>query len=97
MSVLDLHVAEQALKIATGPFTEVAISVVLCHAVPVQMVCAESQVQQPGDFLCGTLGDARYLLVRGQDGQLRAFHNVRCLRLCSTVVSDVCWRNARVL
>ena len=26
--------------------------------------------------MCGSLGDVRYLLVRGQDGQLRAFHNV---------------------
>jgi choline monooxygenase len=47
----------------------------LCCAV-LQMVCAVSQVQQPGDYLCGTLGDVRYLIIRGQDGQLRAFHNV---------------------
>eukprot|EP00879_Flechtneria_rotunda_P008813 GHRR01009231.1.p1 GENE.GHRR01009231.1~~GHRR01009231.1.p1 ORF type:complete len:156 (+),score=32.20 GHRR01009231.1:148-615(+) len=41
-----------------------------------QMVCAVEELQQPGDFLCGSLADVRYLLVRGQDGQLRAFHNV---------------------
>jgi hypothetical protein len=40
------------------------------------MVCAVSQVQHPGDYLCGTLGDVRYLVVRGPDKQLRAFHNV---------------------
>lgn len=73
----------------------VAISVALCYAVPccavpVQMVCAESQVQQPGDFLCGTVGDVRYLLVRGQDGQLRAFHNVSGIRSCGTAVSHAC-------
>jgi hypothetical protein len=50
-------------------------SAVLCCAV--QMVCPVSQVQAPGDYVCGTIADVRYLLVRGQDGQLRAFHNVR--------------------
>jgi hypothetical protein len=52
-------------------------------------------VARPGDFLCGTLGDARYLLVRGQDGTLRAFHNVSalcaaCCVLCSAVCCVLC-------
>ncbi|WIA32975.1 hypothetical protein OEZ86_006137 [Tetradesmus obliquus] len=41
-----------------------------------QMVCDVGRLQQPGDFVCGSLADVRYLIVRGEDGQLRAFHNV---------------------
>eukprot|EP00775_Hariotina_reticulata_P012655 gene12655-12782_t len=44
--------------------------------VRMQMVCDASHLQKPGDFLCGSLADVQYLLVRGQDGLLRAFHNV---------------------
>lgn len=54
----------------------VTLCVLCAGGICMQMVCAVSQVQQPGDFVCGTLGDVRYLLVRGEDGQLRAFHNV---------------------
>lgn len=48
------------------------------------MVCATSRVQQPGDYVCGQLGDVRYLLLRGQDGQLRAFHNVSLDAVCDS-------------
>lgn len=54
------------------------------------MVCAVSQVQQPGDYLCGTLGDVRYLVVRGADGQLRAFHNVSAHVTDMSLVQSMC-------
>lgn len=54
---------------------------------PTQMVCDARSLPRAGDYRCGSLGDVRWLLVRGEDGALRAFHNVRCgtaalCRLC---------------
>ena len=34
------------------------------------------QVRRPGDTLAGVAGNDPYVVVRGEDGQLRAFHNV---------------------
>ncbi|MGI9405923.1 MAG: aromatic ring-hydroxylating oxygenase subunit alpha, partial [Hyphomicrobiaceae bacterium] len=35
-----------------------------------------SQVPDPGDYLCGTVADQDVFIVRGDDGELRAFYNV---------------------
>ncbi|TCO54104.1 aromatic ring-hydroxylating oxygenase subunit alpha [Actinocrispum wychmicini] len=39
-------------------------------------VCRAAQVAEPGDYVAGTLVGNPYVVVRGTDGQLRAFHNV---------------------
>lgn len=41
-----------------------------------QMACRREQVAKPGDFYEYSLGRQSYLVVHGQDGKLRAFHNV---------------------
>ncbi len=49
------------------------------------LVCRESQVAEPGDYLVYELGARSFLVVRGRDGTLRAFHNScrhRGTRLC---------------
>jgi choline monooxygenase len=35
-----------------------------------------SQVAKPGDYVTGRIADQRVFVIRGRDGQLRAFHNV---------------------
>lgn len=50
------------------------------------LVCRESQVSASGDYLVYDLGKRSYLVVRGSDGQVRAFHNScrhRGTRLCN--------------
>jgi phenylpropionate dioxygenase-like ring-hydroxylating dioxygenase large terminal subunit len=53
------------------------------HAVTVhtavQYAGHSSQVAAPGDYLTGEVLGCRYIVCRSQDGQLRAFHNVRGL------------------
>lgn len=39
-------------------------------------VCHAGRLVQPGDYVTGTLFDQDYFLVRGQDGEIRAFYNV---------------------
>ncbi|TDC55483.1 aromatic ring-hydroxylating dioxygenase subunit alpha [Actinomadura sp. KC345] len=41
-----------------------------------QMACRAEQVAEPGDYHEYTIGRQSYLVVHGQDGRLRAFHNV---------------------
>ena len=41
-----------------------------------QMACTEDCVGQPGDYYEYRSGVLSALIVRGEDGQLRAFHNV---------------------
>ena len=51
-----------------------------------QLVCRESQVANAGDYLVYDLASRSYLVVRGADGQVRAFHNScrhRGTRLCN--------------
>ncbi len=43
-----------------------------------QMACREEDIANPGDFEIYEIGDASILVVRGEDLQIRAFHNV-CL------------------
>jgi benzoate/toluate 1,2-dioxygenase subunit alpha len=48
-------------------------------------VAHESEVPAPGDFKTDRIGPLNFLLVRGADGQVRAFHNVcphRGAKLC---------------
>jgi len=40
------------------------------------LVGPTSDVEEPGDYLAFELGDESVLVVRGDDGVLRAFHNV---------------------
>ena len=42
-----------------------------------QMIGHAGQGPTPGDYFTGTIADINYLVVRGDDNQLRAFHNVR--------------------
>lgn len=39
-------------------------------------VCHSSLFPKPGDFRAFTIADFHFLVIRGKDGQLRAFHNV---------------------
>lgn len=41
-----------------------------------QLACREDEVARPGDFCEYRIGSQSYLVVRGKDGQVRAFHNV---------------------
>ncbi len=50
------------------------------------LVCRESQVPEAGDYLVYDLGKRSFLVLRGGDGAIRAFHNScrhRGTRLCS--------------
>ena len=40
------------------------------------MVGHASQASEPGEYFTGTIADINYLVVRGNDNELRAFHNV---------------------
>lgn len=40
------------------------------------MIGHASQAPNPGDYFTGSVADVNYVVVRGDDGQLRAFHNV---------------------
>ncbi len=40
------------------------------------MIGHASQAPNPGDYFTGSVADINYVVVRGDDGQLRAFHNV---------------------
>src|SRR5205823_2422752 len=40
-----------------------------------QMVCREREIAAPGDYQEYTIGRRSYLVVRGDDGVIRAFHN----------------------
>lgn len=52
-----------------------------------QLVCHMSEVAQPGQYVCLDIADERGVVIRGQDGQLRAFHNL-CRHRGSRVVGD---------
>ncbi len=41
-----------------------------------QMIGHAGQAPNPGDYFTGTIADVNYVVVRGEDNQLRAFHNV---------------------
>ena len=43
---------------------------------PVQMVGHIGQAPNPGDYFTGSMAGVNYVVVRGNDGVLRAFHNV---------------------
>ena len=43
------------------------------------MVGHASQASKPGEFFTGTIADINYVVVRGDDNELRAFHNVSCM------------------
>ena len=40
------------------------------------MGCREEEVLEPGDYITTEIGDESVLIVRGDDGQVRAFYNV---------------------
>ena len=54
-----------------------------------QMVGHASQASKPGEYFTGTIADINYVVVRGSDNELRAFHNVRCLRLQGDLTSNL--------
>ena len=41
-----------------------------------QMIGHAGQAPNPGDYFTGSIADLNYVVVRGDDNQLRAFHNV---------------------
>ena len=41
------------------------------------MIGHAGQAPNLGDYFTGTIADINYLVVKGDDNQLRAFHNVR--------------------
>lgn len=49
--------------------------------------CHESEATQPGDFRCVKVGGKSIVLIRGDDGVLRAFHNV-CRHRAAEVVRE---------
>ena len=52
-----------------------------------QLVCHVSNLPNPGDFITLDVVGERALVIRGQDGQVRAFHNL-CRHRGSRVVAD---------
>ncbi len=52
-----------------------------------QFVGHVADIPDPGDYQCFELADERAIVVRGQDGEVRAFHNV-CRHRASRVVAD---------
>jgi methanesulfonate monooxygenase large subunit len=54
-----------------------------------QLVCHESEVAAPGQFLCARIADSPIVLVRGSDRRLRAFYNT-CRHRGSRVVMERC-------
>jgi choline monooxygenase len=54
-----------------------------------QLVARTAQVQKPGDFVSTRLAGEPVLVVRGSDGQLRAFYNV-CRHHAAAVVTEAC-------
>jgi phenylpropionate dioxygenase-like ring-hydroxylating dioxygenase large terminal subunit len=51
-----------------------------------QLACHVNDVREPGDYQCFDMVGERALIVRGHDGELRAFHNV-CRHRGSRVVA----------
>ena len=52
-----------------------------------RFVCHVSDIPTPGDYQCFEMADERAVVVRDQDGQVRAFHNV-CRHRASRVVGE---------
>lgn len=52
-----------------------------------QLVCHVSDIPEPGDFLTLDVVGERALVIRGQDGEVRAFHNL-CRHRGSRVVAE---------
>lgn len=52
-----------------------------------QFVCHESEVEKPGDFRCVQVAGKSVIVVRGQDGVVRAFHNV-CRHRSAEIVRE---------
>lgn len=51
------------------------------------LVCLESEVSSPGDFRTVSVAGWPVVIVRGQDGRLRAFYNI-CRHRCMRVVRE---------
>jgi benzoate/toluate 1,2-dioxygenase alpha subunit len=56
----------------------------------------ESQVSEPGDYYATRIGRHPVLMVRGQDGGIRAFFN-RCLHKGTQLVAEGCGAGAKAL
>lgn len=52
-------------------------------------VCLETEVERPGDYRVVTVAGYPIIIVRGQDGQVRGFHNV-CRHRGAEIVRDEC-------
>lgn len=52
-------------------------------------VAAEAELPEPGDFVTVTVGPASVIVVRDDDEQVRAFHNV-CRHRGSRILDDAC-------
>ncbi len=61
-----------------------------------QLVAHTSQLAEPGDFLVHDAAGVPVLLMRGDDGRLRAFLNV-CRHRGTRIVNDACGRGAKSL
>lgn len=59
-----------------------------------QFACHESEVEKPGDFRCARVAGKSLLIVRGDDGVVRGFHNVCRHRAAEVAREDA--GNARV-
>ena len=58
-----------------------------------QLVARTSQLQNPGDFVSGRLTGEPIVVVRGDDGKLRAFYNV-CRHHAAAVVTQPCGQSS---
>ncbi|KAK8121879.1 hypothetical protein PG984_010549, partial [Apiospora sp. TS-2023a] len=59
------------------------------------MIGHESQFVKPGDYRTYTIADIPFLVIKGQDGTLRAFHNV-CRHRAYTVARKPCGLSLRL-
>lgn len=50
-------------------------------------VCHESEVPNPGDYRCARIAQSSLIVVRGEDGVVRAFHNI-CRHRAAEVVRE---------
>ncbi|KAH9903703.1 Rieske [2Fe-2S] iron-sulfur domain-containing protein [Xylariomycetidae sp. FL2044] len=59
------------------------------------MAAHDSQFKKKGDYRTYAIADVTFLIVRGEDGKLRAFHNV-CRHRAYTVVRRPCGNSSRL-
>jgi len=61
-----------------------------------QFACTTADLKKPGDFFNVTIADQAVLVVRGNDGEIRAFHNA-CTHRAAALTGERCGNQGQVL